>query len=564
MEFRNLFVPVRKGAQNASVDRVHAQKNRQRQRRSSGVTWLPRLRASFLSAAASCAIMAGTSASAEDSQVLLLSSDGTINIKGDLISVSDGYYLIQTELGDLRVGFDRVICQGAACPATDVSEADVSIGGSDVLAEGLMPLLLGGYASVLGADISVENESVVGNFTAALIGDDGYGDAIGSYKVASHNSEDAFDNLLSKQIQIGLSSRRILPVEARALRDADAGNMIDPSQEHIVAIDSLVTIVNPANPIAELTLSQLADIFSGRIRNWSELGGPDLEIAVVKRPSASGSSQVFNTTVFGTSEGVEGPQAKLANDNVEAALFVADNPGAIAYVGHAFKRGQKPLSLISECGIGTTPDVFSVKTEEYAMFRRLYMYNRTDLENAQASDFLDFVKSEDASIAIQQAGFIDLAVERAPKGLQTARAQRLAETSADRFAQRIIDDMRAQLAVHDRLSSTFRFRTGSANLDPRAEIDLVRLLKYIQELPQGSEVSLIGFADSVGAFEPNLALSSMRAKQVADRLIALGGETIEHVTINSVGYGEIAPVACNSSDAGRTINRRVETWVKNG
>lgn len=68
---------------------------------------------------------------------MLLSSDGTINIEGDLISAADGYYLIQTALGDLRVGFDRVVCQGAACPVTEEIEVDATIGGSDLLAEGL-------------------------------------------------------------------------------------------------------------------------------------------------------------------------------------------------------------------------------------------------------------------------------------------------------------------------------------------------------------------------------------------------------------------------------------------
>ena len=198
------------------------------------------------------------------------------------------------------------------------------------------------------------------------------------------------------------------------------------------------------------------------------------------------------------------------------------------------------------------------------MFRRLYMYNRSDIENVQASDFLDFVKSDDASIVIQQAGFIDLAVERATYGGASERAQRLAASSGDQFEQGFVDEMLAQLSTHDRLSSTFRFRTGSTRLDPRAEVDLLRLVAYLETLPAGSELTLTGFADSVGAFEPNLALSRTRAEQVAARLTEIGGSALEGITINAVGFGEVAPVACNSSDSGRMINRRVETWVKNG
>ncbi len=514
---------------------------------------------------AAVAVSMSAAAQAQDRKVLLLSSDGTINIQGDLISVSDGYYLLQTALGDLRIGQDRVSCQGAACPKSETADADAIIGGSDVIAEGLMPLLLGGFASAKGAEVTVENEQTVGNFSATLVGDEGYGDTLGAYRVTSGETSDAFAGLLANDYQIGLASRRISPDEAQSLKGAGAGNMIDPSQEHIIAVDSLVTIVNPSNPVSELTLEQLSDVYSGRVTNWSALGGPDLAIQVVRHSENSGAAGVFNNTVFGSQGPVAGPREFEASDNVEAAIFVSENPGAIAYVGHAFKRGQKPLSLVSECGIGTTPDVFSVKTEEYAMFRRLYMYQRADDQNPQAEEFLQFVKSDDASIAIQQAGFIDLSVERVAQGSQSPRALRLAGLTSDSFEQDIVTEVLAQFATHDRLSSTFRFRTGSARLDPRAEIDLERLAAYIETLPAGSEVMLVGFADSVGAFEPNLALSTTRAQHVAARLAEImGGAPANGVTLNAVGYGEVAPVACNTSESGRTINRRVETWVKNG
>jgi len=190
-----------------------------------------------------------------------------------------------------------VSCQGAACPKSETADADAIIGGSDVIAEGLMPLLLGGFASAKGAEVTVENEQTVGNFSATLVGDEGYGDT------------------------------RISPDEAQSLKGAGAGNMIDPSQEHIIAVDSLVTIVNPSNPVSELTLEQLSDVYSGRVTNWSALGGPDLAIQVVRHSENSGAAGVFNNTVFGSQGPVAGPREFEASDNVEAAIFVSENPG---------------------------------------------------------------------------------------------------------------------------------------------------------------------------------------------------------------------------------------------
>jgi len=217
---------------------------------------------------------------------------------------------------------------------------------------------------------------------------------------------------------------------------------------------------------------------------------------------------VFETGVFGE-EGAATNAAFEAEDNVEAALFVDDNPGAIAYVGFAFKRGQKPLSLVSECGIGTTPDAFSVKTEEYALFRRLYMYNRADTQDPLAQDFINFATSDAASNVILQSGFIDLGIERVPRG----------------------------------------------------ELDLERLANYLADLPEGTEITFAGFADNVGAFEPNLALSQGRAEQVRDALLEIGGDRLNGITLNVTGFGEISPAACNTNESGRLINRRVETWI---
>lgn len=501
--------------------------------------------------------LAGT-ASAD--QVNLRSTDGTINLVGDLISFNEEYYLLQTELGDLRVSAEKVRCEGEGCPVFKEILPDVVIGGADTLTEGLMPLLLAGYATNADAEATTEKTQEQNAFAATLIGEGGFGDKIGTYLVQSASSDDAFTGLLENEIQVGMSSRRILPDEARALRAAGAGNMVSPSQEHIVAVDSLVVVVNPQNPIQQIKTADLAKIYSGEITNWSQLGGEDLPITTVTQKD-EGATAVFSSGVFGD-ENATLTSAHAAADNVEAALFVDDNPGAIAYVGFAFKRGQKPLSLVSECGIGTTPDAFSVKTEEYALFRRLYMYNRADAANALSDQFVDFATSDAASQVITQAGFIDLSIEQVAQGASSSRALRLNEVKADAFERSVNAQMISMLDTHDRLSSTFRFRTGSSKLDPRGELDLERLATYLGDLPEGAEVTFVGFADNVGAFEPNLALSENRANQVRGELQKIAGDRLNGITFNTAGFGEIAPAACNTNDVGRQINRRVETWVK--
>ena len=90
---------------------------------------------------------------------------------------------------------------------------------------------------------------------------------------------------------------------------------------------------------------------------------------------------------------------------------------------------------------------------------------------------------------------------------------------------------------------------------------MARLTQYLESLPQGSTVSLVGFTDNDGAFDANRRLSVSRAKKVAADLNSTSGERLSHLKFLTDGFGEMSPVACNSTSAGKALNRRVEVWV---
>ena len=356
-------------------------------------------------------------------EVTLKSSDGTVNMTGDFIDFRDNAYVIATALGELRVSASRVQCEGAACPDLGGVEADIMIGGSDTVGLGLMPLLLEGYAGSLDAAATLINTGNGDDIVAELIGDQGFGDDLASILVSSTGSSDAFSELLDGEIEVGMSARRIVPDEARALRSAGAGNMISPSQEHIIAIDSLVMITNPANPIETLTTDEVRRIYSGEITNWSEVGGPNLPIAIVGREEGSGTRDVFEERIFGELEVFEPANKVIASTNSDVSQIVNQTDGAIGYVGYAFQRGANALSLINECGIEVAPDAFSARTEEYALQRRLYLYTREDTTSDGATEFVNYATSEEADSLIGKAGFIGFAVDRREQTPESERAR---------------------------------------------------------------------------------------------------------------------------------------------
>ncbi|SHG67654.1 phosphate ABC transporter substrate-binding/OmpA family protein [Marivita hallyeonensis] len=497
-------------------------------------------------------------------EVALKSADGTVNLTGEFVEFTDDYYVIRTALGELRISAARVRCEGDACPTFDTESADLQFAGSDAMGVGLMPLLLSGYASYLDAEASIVETAQEGQLLADFISDGGFGDEIGSYLVTATSTDDAFSALMSGEAQIGMASRRIVPDEARALKAEGAGNMIDPNQEHIIAVDSVVVITHPSNPVSQITMEQMREIYAGRISNWSELGGEDMPIQVISRAKDSGARATFEASIFEDLEVVHSESEIIAASNNEMAALVNENPAAIGFVPYAFQRGAKPMSLVNACGIVSEPDAFSAKTEEYPLERRLYFYNRADTNNQLADDFLKYALSEDADGVIAKAGFIDLGIKRRPQSMEGQRARMLLDPNADAYEAGVMREMLGQMVDYDRLSTTFRFRTGSSRLDERGVIDMQRLVDFLEDQPEGTKIVFVGFTDDVGAFDSNRALSKNRAAAVADTLRETAGDRIAHVEIEAAGFGEVAPAACNATEKGRSINRRVEVWIEAG
>jgi len=519
------------------------------------------LRLNLKTAVAALGVSIAVTGFAHAQNVTLKANDGSVSVEGELIEFTDGFYQIRTDLGLLRLSAERVTCEGEGCPKIAQVVADLTFTGSNTLGQGIMPLLLAGFASELNAEADVRNGPRPGTAVAELVADGGFGAILGTYLIESTNSDDAFDALLENRAQIGMSARRITPVEARALRAAGSGNMVDVRQERIVAIDPLTVIVNPANPVDTLKEEDVVRIFSGQVTNWSEVGGPDAPISVFSREPGSATRDFFDE--FMMRGAVLTQSAITVADNNKMAAAVNEDPNGIGFVGYAFQRGAKPLALHQTCGILSAPSPFTAKTEEYPLDRRLYLYAREDTLTPDAEKFLDFATSPKADGAIAKAGFVNLGIVRRDGPLDAEKAQSLLDAAEDNYERGFIEKLIAERANWNQLSSTFRFSTGSSRLDIRGVADLPRLAEYLAEQPAGTEVAMVGFTDSDGAFEGNMALGQGRAQQVVSELTALAGPQVANIKFQAIGYGELMPAACNDTKEGKRINRRVEVWIRN-
>ena len=166
--------------------------------------------------------------------------------------------------------------------------------GSNTIGGKLLPALATaflqqeGYANIRKAPGANEEESFI-------VGDkNGQTEQI---EINAHDSGTAFKSLKEGLCDIGMSSRKIKPAEQQDLMPV-LGDVASNAGEHVVALDGIAIIVNPANPVKTLTLTQLADIFSGTIFDWSLVGGRPGFIKIYARDDKSGTYDFFNEAVL--------------------------------------------------------------------------------------------------------------------------------------------------------------------------------------------------------------------------------------------------------------------------
>ena len=352
----------------------------------------------------------------------------------------------------------------------------------------------------------------------------------------SGGSGSAFDGLSSGACDIGLSSRAISAAEASRL--SALGDMRSPAAEHVVGMDGIAIIVNPAIAIERLTVGRLAEVFLGGVTDWSRLGASPGTIHPYSRDKSSGTYDTFVQIALGGRDIPTGRAQVLAdNDGVTGA--VARDALGIGFVGLPFIGKNRPLALQAGEAQPVAPSVFSVASEDYPLSRRLYMYTRPNGARAQVGQFVDFVLSDEGQRTVSDAGFVSL-------GATTSTAPLPSEAPAA---------LVKALGQARRLSFTFRFRPGTATLDSRALGDVVRLANTMRS--SGGQLLLVGFADKTGSDPGNVLLSRQRAQTVAE---AVRKASVQPTYVD--GFGSALPVASNDTEEGRERNRRVEAWVR--
>jgi phosphate transport system substrate-binding protein len=215
-------------------------------------------------------------------------------------------------------------------------------------------------------------------------------------------------SLINGTVDLANASRQIKPEEI-----AEAQSKGINPVEYVIARDAIAVIVNPENPVTQLTLQQISDIYSGEISNWKEVGGEDRPIVRLSRETNSGTHVYFLETVLRL--GQEDNKTLFSRDTLllpssEGIIAeVRQNPNAIGYDGLGYVPHDLRVIAIAEAEGNpyVRPMVSTVNDMSYPIARDLYMYTAGEPTGA-VKDYLDWILSSEAQDIVAELGFVPI------------------------------------------------------------------------------------------------------------------------------------------------------------
>ena len=230
-----------------------------------------------------------------------------------------------------------------------------------------------------------------------------------SISVTGGGSGTGIAALINGTVDIANASRQIKTEE---IEEAQS-NGVDPV-EFVIARDAIAVIVNPENPVDELTLEQISDIYSGKIDNWSEVGGEDRPIVRLSRETNSGTHVYFLETVLrlGQSDNdtLFSRDTLLLPSSEGIIAEVRQNPNAIGYDGLGYVPDDLKMVAIAEKAGGdyVLPSIETVNDATYPIARDLYMYTAGE-PTGTVKIYLDWIiTSDDAQNIVKELGFVPI------------------------------------------------------------------------------------------------------------------------------------------------------------
>ena len=482
--------------------------------------------------------------------VTLTSRDGAIRIEGTLLGYDGEFYRVDSKFGTLTLDGSAVTCDGPGCPDLDSYVATARVSGATEIGRLLLPALIEAYAARNGltARRRVESDTAFSYDLAEG------GRAVLRLGFHLTSSDEGFADLIADEADLALSLREATPVEIARGRDAGIGDLGAAAQTQVLALDALVPIVATGNPLTAIGWNAVLGVLDRSVTDWTQFDGidapitlhvmaEDLRIDAVPHPDPS-------------------PDVVLHRDAEALADAVAGDPFALGLGRYSDLGNARALPLVGSCGFRITATPATLKTEDYPLTAPLFIYRPERRMPKGVREFLAFMLSPAAQPVIRRAGFVDQQIAEEPVDRDGRRLTQAILAAGDDIGLLELKQLAAHLSSGARLSPTFRFRDGTADLDPQSRSAVVLMAQALESgALDGARLEFIGFSDGNGAAAENSRLAQRRADAVLDA-VRKAASTLDPaaVALAARSFGETLPILCDADDWGARANRRVEVW----
>ncbi|WP_456388231.1 substrate-binding domain-containing protein [Profundibacter sp.] len=516
------------------------------------------LRAAVLAAL----FITGMLAPALAQDVTLTSRDGKVSVSGTLLSFDGEFFRVDTIYGALTLDGTGVTCAGIGCPNLETYVAEFSIVGARSMGEVLMPALVEMFAEQGGMRVQrlVQGDT---DYTYILQQTE-TGKDVARIAFRLSNTDGGFAEFLAGDADMVLATREITAPEVKAAYKSGLGDMKRAARSRIVGLDGLVPVVAQTNPVGMISLADLAKVFAGDTRNWQGIGGPDAPIYLHMLSSDSGLAQQFVTDVMGSKPLDTTTSIKRHATASQVVDAVAADPFSIGITRFSEVGNAKMLALRGSCGMAFRASPRALKTEDYPLATPLFLYTPARRLPKIAREFLAFLRSPAAQRVVRYVGFVDQDVSEIGIDDQGKRFANAIASAGDEILLGQLQRMVKTLRPATRLTITFRFNAGSASLDAQSRANVVLLARLLEAgRYDGRELMFVGFSDGKGDASMNRVIAKRRAKTVR-AAVKLAATTMrsDQVSLSTKAFGEALPMACDDTEWGRQVNRRVEVWLK--
>lgn len=500
--------------------------------------------------------------SAQAQDVALTSRDGSVSVSGNFLGFDGEFYRVDTDFGVLTLDGSGVNCDGPGCPDLNSFYPIVRFSGDGAVSASLLPALVSAFAARHGYNTEV---SITPTKYSVVLTDTAAGQPAAQIDLSHTSSEEGFADLVSEDTDIVVSSREANAMEKDVAKSAGIGDLSDPVRARVLGLDAIVPIVSPSNPLSTISLKSLEQLLTGDVQNWSEIGGQDAPISLFLDPAiVESGSPLLELLPAITSENLT-PKAVTFPTTQAAVEAIEHDPYGVAFGRLSTVGRVKVLGLTGDCGFRTDVVSADVKTEDYPLTQPLFLYTPARRLPKIARDFLDYVLSPAAQIVVARSPFVDQGIEELTFRDHGRRFANAIRHAGDEITLGDLQSVADDLYGARRLSLGFRFKGGTARLDAQSRSNVQLLSQLVAAgVYDGKELIFAGFSDGQGPAAANERLSEKRAGAVRNSVLAALGDAAEPGFFQTLvrGFGEAMPLACDDVAWGRSLNRRVEIWVR--